>query len=174
MLRLFLKTSTIALVVIFMTAIAANAQPYGDMQGKGHGRKAHKKMAMMKKVKLLEVLDLDEATSDKFLAKYSLWEKKIEEQRDKVRDAYDELESALKNYKDKATISKATENVIAMQNQMVKLMQDSQNDIKTVLSDVQFAKYVLFEHRFRSELKKMIMKRMHKGSKHNNKGRWDD
>jgi Spy/CpxP family protein refolding chaperone len=172
MLKSFLKTGAFALVLILMSAIAINAQPYGDMQGKGHGRKARQKMTAMKKVKLLEILDLDAATSDKFLAKYTLWEKKIEEQREKVMEAYDNLEKSLKNYDNKAAISKATNEVINQQNQMIKLMQESRDDIKTILTDVQFAKYVLFEHKFRSELKRMIMKRMHGGKK--NKGRWDD
>ncbi len=159
MLKLFLRTTVITLVLVFIASAVASAQPYGDRQGKGP--KAREKMSAMKKVKLLEVLDLDEAASNKFLAKYTTWENKIEAHRTKIRDAFIDLEKALKNNEDKNVIKEKTDKVLDLQNQMIQLMQDARNDIKTILNDTQFAKYVLFEHKFTRELKKMIMKHMH-------------
>ncbi len=179
MLKSFLKNSTLALMVILFSATAINAQHYGSMHnggmhGKGYGKKAHKKMAIMKKVKLLEILELDEATSDKFLAKYTAWEKKIEAHREKVRNAYDNLDKVLKNNKDNATIAKASNEVCDLKQKMAVLIRGYQNDIKSILNDVQFAKFVLFDHNFRGELQRMIMKRMHGGKNRNKNGRWKD
>ena len=165
--KLFLKTGFIALVIMFVSALTLSAQPYGDMQGKG--QKAREKMSQIKKVKLLEILDLDEAAADKFLAKYTAWEKKIEAQRDKIQIAFDELQIALKAKKDKSELTKKTNAVISLQDGMMQMMKDMRSDMKNVLDDVQYAKYILFEHNFRKEMGKMLMKRMH-GKKHKNKG----
>ena len=44
--------------------------------------KAKERIEQVKKVKLLEVLELDEKAADKFLAKYTAWENKIKDKRE--------------------------------------------------------------------------------------------
>lgn len=159
MLKFKCRIGIVALVILFVSALTLTAQPYGDMQG--NGRKVKERISQIKKMKLLDILDLDEASADKFLIKYSAWEKKIEAQRDKIQIALDDLQLTLKSSKDKSAITKKTNAVISLQDDMMKLMKDMRADLKNVLDEVQYAKYLLFEHNFRREMGKMLMKRMH-------------
>lgn len=122
---------------------------------------AKERISMLKKVKLLEVLKLDESTSDKVLSKYSSWENKIEEQMSAFDKAEDQLASAVKSGK-KDEIKSLTANFIKERDNIMSMATNRDNDMKTLLNDEQFAKYLIFEKRFRQELGKQIMKRRDK------------
>jgi len=155
MLKSYLKFSA----VIGLCLIVASAGMFAQ-RGKGPGAK--EKIATMKKVKLLEILDLDEKASDAFLAKYTSWENKIEESRMELDKSMDELEKSLKSGDSKEAITEKTEAVRKKQKEFADMLFNAQTDIKSILGETNFAKYVLFEHKFREELQKQIMKRMGK------------
>jgi hypothetical protein len=161
MLKSIRKIILPTLILALILALPAQAQ-WGEGPGKGpgNGPKSKEKISMIKKMKMLEVLDLDEKTSDKFLAKYSVWEDKIQEKMETIGLAADELENSIRANHSKDEITKRTAKLQQEQRDFSNLLFQAQEDIKTILNEVQFAKYVLFEHKFKSELQKMIMKRM--------------
>lgn len=141
-------------VVILLIATQIIAQP----------RKAKERISTIKKIKLLEILNLDEQSSDKFLAKYSNWENKIEEQMKKFDDAEEKLTASVKSGKS-TDLQSLTSNFIKERDKILEIAKERDNDLKTHLTDEQFAKYLIFEKRFRRELGEKIMKRRGKRDK---------
>ena len=156
--KLYLKIGMYALIIMLISAFTLSAQPFGNSQGRG--RQVWEKMSQMKKMKMLEILDLDEASANKFLAKYTVWEKKIEDQRQKIQDAFLDLKQSLNSVDKVSIIEKKTETVVSLQDGMLEMLKNMRNDMKNVLDDVQYAKYILFEHNFKRKMGQMIMKHM--------------
>ncbi len=164
--KLYHKTGMYALIIMLISAFTLSAQPIGNMHGQGkRGRNVWEKMSQIKKMKLLKILKLDEASSDKFLAKYTAWENKIENQRQKIQDAFIDLNQAMKSENNVNDIVKKTEIATSLQDGMMKLMIEMRNDMKNVLNDVQYAKFITFEHNFKMEMGTMLMKRSKKNNR---------
>ena len=147
----------IGILILLISTSSIFAQ-WGE--GPGKGPKAKEKISMIKKMKLLEILDLDEKTSEKFLAKYTTWENKIQDKMAIVNNSIDDLEKSVQASDSKEVIVQKTTKVQQEQRDFSNLLFQSQEDIKTMLNEIQFAKFVIFEHKFKEELQKMIMKRM--------------
>lgn len=121
-------------------------------------KRAKERISTLKKVKLLEVLDLDESTSEKVLLKYNAWENKIEDQMEKIDEVEEELVKAIKkgNKEDIKNISSKFEKE---RDKIVQIAMERDKDMKSILTDEQYAKYLIFEKRFRRELGEQLMKR---------------
>lgn len=121
--------------------------------------RAKERIAEFKKMKLLEVLELDEKTSEKFLAKYTSNEKILREKQEKLDEAILDLEYLIRKKAGKDEISKLTQKVMDLQRDFLNTMLEQQKDLKTILNDEQFARYVVFEARFRERLQQAIIER---------------
>ncbi len=157
MLKSFLKSViilTIALSVIYSYAFTQPPNP-----------RAKERVMQLKKIKLLEILELDEKTSEKFLAKYTSWEKKIVEKRDQIDLSIEDLEKTIRRDAPKDELIAKSSKAVSAQKEMESLLFQAQEDLKAMLNETQFAKLIVFEHRFRGELQKVIMERMRKQGK---------
>lgn len=121
--------------------------------------RAKERITEFKKMKLLDLLDFDEQTSNKFLSKYSSAEKLIGEKRDKLQEAILDLEYLIRKKAKKEDIQKQSQIVMDAQRDLVNTMFEQQMEIKSILSDEQFAKYLIFENRFRKEIQKFLFRR---------------
>jgi transposase len=151
MLKSHHKTSAITIITVVFLAFGAilQAQP---------AHKAKERVDQMKKIKLLEILELDDATTDKFLAKYSTYEKKIDEKRRELDELSDEIKLELrKNSSDK--LKELTKKFLQLQNEMFDLIQAKINDMKSILSEKEYAKFLIFENDFPKELQKILFKK---------------
>lgn len=152
----FLKTfitTTVALTLLLTSALIS--QPPDN--------KAKERVKQIKKIKLLEILELDEPSSEKFLAKYTVWEKKIEDKMVNLDNAIEDLHSSLRKNDSKDVITNLTNKATLAQKDMMNILFDAQNDFKSILNETQFAKLVVFEHKFKDEMQKIIMDRMRNG-----------
>lgn len=121
--------------------------------------RAKERIADFKKMKLLKILDLDEKTSEKFLVKYNSAEQAIREKQDKLDEAILSLENLIRRKSTKSEISQQTQKVLDLQKELVDTMFEQQKELKSLLSEEQFARYVIFENRFRERLHKAIVNR---------------
>lgn len=158
---MFPVNSKKCLLLVFFAFIASTAfaQP---------AFRAKERIAEFLKMKLLEFLDLDEETSNKFLPKYSQSEKIIGEKHQKLQDAVLDLEYLLRKKAKKEDIQKQTQAVMEAQQDLTNAMFEQQKEIKSVLNDEQFAKFLVFINRFREEIQKFLIKRA-KGKAFQNK-----
>jgi len=121
--------------------------------------RAKERLKEFKKMRLLEILDLDENTSTKFIAKYNTAEKAIQEKHKEVEDALLDLEYLVRKKAGKDEIAKQSQKLMDAQKALVNTMFEQQKEIKSVLSEEQFAKYLIFENRFRERLQQAIIER---------------
>lgn len=145
MLKSYLKI----LFLILFSYVTIFAQPPGREEAK-------KRIQMMKKMKLLEILDLNEQEADKFLIKYNAWEDKLENQDKLLEQITNDLEDAIKDGKETKTINSLTAKYIEEKIKFQKMVIDKFSDLKSILSDENYGKLIIFEERFYKELGKMM------------------
>lgn len=114
-------------------------------------QRARERVQTLKKVKLVEILNLNESEADKFLAKYSGYENKVMEKHQAIQNAMRELNQSLKG--DKSGLRQKSDNVLKLQEEMQALQLEKERAMRSSLNDEQFAKYLLFERNFARELK---------------------
>ena len=148
-----IKTKTIVLLAVLIALSTVNTFAQRNI-------KARERIDQVKKVKLLEILELDEKSADKFLAKYTAWENKIKEKKEATDLISDEIEVAIKKKVDKSEISKLTNKYMDSMNEFHKMMLDRNNDIKSILDEIQFAKYLIFEENFFKDIQKVMFRMM--------------
>jgi hypothetical protein len=113
----------------------------------------------LKKVKLIEILDLSEDKSEKFMIKYNIYQSKIDSKNTEVDNAIQELENVASNKNAKIEIIKLKTNLLQkVQNELVFTIQERDKEIKSILNEVEFAKYLIFERKFANELRKSLLR----------------
>lgn len=143
------KTAIIIFSAILFLSINANSQP---------AEKAMERIEQLKKVKLLDLLNLDEQTSDKFLSKYNAYESKILEKKKALDKANNELRESIKKDAPKDDLSQKTQTVLKLQEELSDAVLEKMKVMKSILDDKKYAIFVVFENTFAQELRKKIMK----------------
>ena len=118
------------------------------------------KFEELEKIKLIEVLQMDEETTLRFFARQSTHKKEQDEIQDKIRTDTDNLEATIKSEKSTSTdeIKSKINEINNLQLQLEKNRVDFINSLSDILSYKQIAQLIIFEKRFRNEVRKMIMK----------------
>ncbi|MCS6809485.1 MAG: hypothetical protein RML40_11815 [Bacteroidota bacterium] len=119
--------------------------------------KAKKQIEQLKKLKLIEALNLDDATAEKFFVRYNAEQKKVEDARKALEDAINDLE--------KAKSSGNTEKIKQLTQIMLdrhKNLQDANNEflrsVREVLNEKQYADFLVFESKFQKQLAEILSK----------------
>jgi len=154
------KIFLIALLFVFAFASLVNAQ--------GKAIKTKERIDMIKKMKLIDILELDDDKAEKFLLKYNSYDKKIEENRKKIRTTTNELESAITKNNSNEIVAK-TNDLLKLQEELNKLTLEKLRGMKSVLSDVEYAKFVNFENKFVRKLVDTFIDEKVKRHSHNNR-----
>lgn len=132
--------------------VASVAQPQkADLQ---------EKIMNLRKVKLLEVLELQGNEVEKFFSVFNTYEKRHVELRRSLEDASRDLKRAIDDGASESELRTHTTKVRTRVASMEELVEERFNAIEKVLSPSQYARYVLFETRFRDELQQMLVERM--------------
>ena len=173
---LFLQTaatSGVALVILlgaFLFSALFTAQmtaqtPAGQPQQEGQG-KAKQQINQLKKLKLLEDLDLDEATAEKFLVRYTAEQKKVEDARKALDDAMRDLDKASHSSTQNAEqVKQLTENALKKHSTLQTTTTDMLQGLRSLLSEQQYGKFMVFESKFQEQVRKALLeiKRDNKG-----------
>lgn len=150
----------ISLVLIFLISIPLSAQMNRRM-------KAHEKMEELKKIKLIEILEMDENTSIKFFARRSEHQKKIEGLHKAAKLQIDQLDELIKddNNSNDQALKKSIDEISQIQENMTKERQSFFKSAGEILTPIQMAKLVVFEERFRDEVSGLLFKERFKKQK---------
>lgn len=148
----------IPLTLIFLFQSAA----FSQMDGKRFKR-VREKISQLEKIKLIDVLNMDENTTLKFFARRNEYQNKVDSLMDETNDLIDNLDDSIKRggqkddyYKDQ--IGK----YYRMQDAIIKLRRDFTNSLSDLLSEEQIAKYIVFEKKFREDIRNLILKQRFK------------
>jgi hypothetical protein len=157
------------MVLVFamlMTFMLVNAVPSVAQMGMGDGPQGREKMREriedLRKVKLLDVLDLQGDQVEKFFVIYNKHQAKFREVQDKVDNTAKELQGAIGRGASDAELADKTLELRKQIKELERVIESRFDDLKPVLTTKQYAQYVVFEARFRDELQRMIMERMKK------------
>lgn len=148
------------LFMILFTLILLTSIVY-PQQMKEKKMKNREKLEQLEKIKLIESLDMDEETSIRFFARRNESKREIQELEQKTDDIIFELEKSFntmeKNQgeKQKQLISEMLKNRESMEmnrNQFI-------NSLNDILSTEQIAKLIVFEKKFRDEIRNVLFDR---------------
>lgn len=152
------------LLVTAMLALAgvvgvAYAQP-GERGQKRE--KMRQRIEDLRKVKLLDILDLKGDQVERFFAVYNRHQDRFHEQQMKIDAAARDLQGAIGRGASDAELGEKTLALRNLIRDLEKTIESRFDELKPILSTKQYAQYVVFEARFRDELQRMIMDRMKK------------
>ncbi len=141
-------------IISFQSGAELLAQP---------GPKALKRIQQVKKMKMLDELNLDDKVADKFLIKYGAWEDKMNEKKEAIDIARKELDLAVQKKEDKSLLTQKSNKFLEAMADMGKTHLEKNNDMRNVLNEEQYAKFLIFEDRFMHDLQKTMFRMMKKG-----------
>jgi Spy/CpxP family protein refolding chaperone len=155
---------TIALSFVFTAAVLP--QDFGQEEGSHKRRAPMKKIEELEKIKLLDVLNLDEAASAKLFTRRNQDRTKIWDLEDKINNTLQNIESEIKKGKDKdvSKIQKLNEDYCNLSMDVEKEKLSFLRSLSDILTPEQIGKYIVFERKFREEIRNLLMKER---SKHN-------
>jgi|GEM_PF-1387669 len=121
------------------------------------------RLERFKKMRLIEVLKLNEEESVRFFAKQSAHEDKIRELMKSRNEALDGIQDNVRDSTDGKQMQKLADNVIDLDQKIFAERQRYQNELRSSLTPEQFGKFLVFErnfeHHMREAVEDMIQKR---------------
>ena len=118
------------------------------------------KINQLEKIKLIETLEMDEETTLRFFSRRSVHQNKVDEliaQTDEIITQMEDIFKAGKVYTE-AELKSLIEEANSIHNQIVQSKSDFINSLDDILTTEQIAKLIIFERRFKEELKRAMFK----------------
>lgn len=115
------------------------------------------KINQLKKIKLIDILRLDENNVDKFFARYGEQDRKVEEQRFQLKNSINQLEQAIHNNVGEKETQQLIQNIHNKDIALVNATIEKQKALKSLLDDQQYAKLIVFEYQFMTKLQKALI-----------------
>ncbi|GBD06099.1 hypothetical protein HRbin20_01701 [bacterium HR20] len=145
-----------SLTVAMFAATMLVAQPPAQQPPRA---KPAERLAQFKKLKLIETLDLDEKTAEKFFVRYNEGQKKIDQARHDLRTAIGELEAAIRANVSDAELTAKTQAATKALQQLSSATLERLESVRSLLNPQQYAKLVVFEVRFIEGLQRAMLER---------------
>ncbi len=154
------KIITVLAAVLFIPLISYGQRMHHDERG------AFKKIEELENIKLINVLGMDETTTLKFFARRT----RFREQQGKLYDAANDLLNKLDTtVKSGGKNDKELKNYLGqywqIQNKILKQREEFFNSLSDILSVKQISELLVFEKRFRDEIRKMFFQERFKRRK---------
>lgn len=121
---------------------------------------AREKIKQLEKIKLIESLNMNEDTSIRFFARRNKFLTKIDSLNDEASIILDRLQLDFKSARviSSDEYQKKIDKYLSLQNQIVKTRNDFIHSLNDILSEEQIAKMLVFEKKFREDVKKILLK----------------
>ena len=122
--------------------------------------KAREKIELLKKMRLIDILDMDEPSAEKFFTRYNQLQRKIEDAKIDLQDAVSELERFVRAKTGKTgDYYRKVDVILEKQNALNAAVTDKIRAMRSLLTEEQYAKFIVFENNFASQLQKMLLER---------------
>lgn len=143
------KINIILVLIVFMSgSFNLNAQR--------NAPKAKERMEIAKKMRLLEVLNLKDEEADKFLVKYTSFEKNIREKNDYFMEANEDLIEYMDNNPNGKELNEKVNTVVNAHRDFNRAVESKFSDMKSVLSEQNYARFVAFELKFMKRIRRIM------------------
>ncbi len=155
--------------VLFLTVsliIISSMQSFSQMHDKPP-QHMRDKLMQLEKIKLIEVLDMDEETTLRFFSRRNEHQTKIDKLAERADEIITHMEVIFKAAKvyTEAELKSLIEEANTIHTEIVQTKSDFVNSLDDILTTEQIAKLIIFERRFKDELKRA----MFKGRKYRNR-----
>lgn len=157
-----MKFISIVVFVIIITTSLLEAQPkHKRMFGPPD------KIRELEKIKLIEILDMDEETTLKFFARRNEHLNKMEELNKSCDNQLELIEEKINDSENEndPEFTKLINDYLAEQDRFNNARKEFVNSVKDILTPKQLAKLVVFERRFKEEIRNIIYKEKKRGMK---------
>ncbi len=118
------------------------------------------KMEELKKIKLLEILQMDEETSIKFFTRRAEHIRKVEGLNQASKEKINQIEEMLKNTNDinNPILKKTIDEYLQLQENVMRERQNFFKSSEEILTIEQMGKLVVFEEKFRNEVSGLLFR----------------
>lgn len=142
-------------VTMLIITIPMLAQPDKLPRGK---KDFGKRFEELEKIKLLEKLNLDEETAIKFFTRRNSSHNKIKELLFEKEQIIEQMESSLEEA-DKVRYKKLINNLINNEEKIYLEKKKFINSLKNILTEEQILQVIIFEERFRRDVRDLLLER---------------
>ena len=140
----------IVVVVVLMVFVSLNVAANNER---------YKKIQTFKKMRIIEILEMDENVSEKFFVKYNTYEKKISDLRKQLLDIGKTMSDDLDEGKNNVGELKEQE-IFKIFDELSTVQKEKLRVAKSILSPLQYSKLIVFELRFMEEIQEILSKRL--------------
>ncbi len=145
-------------ILILTVLLSINSSTAQNFEKKE--RKRMNRIDQLERVKLIETLNLTEEQSIRFFARRNEHRKEIESIEKKIDDQLQELESLLNSSENKeSSLKKLNEEILANREKIEAKRKQFIYSLNDILTTEQISKLLLFERRFKEQIKDLILKR---------------
>lgn len=143
--KLIMKNLICSLLFFVILPIVAFSQPM----------KMHERMLTIKKVKLLEYLELDSDKSDKILILVTKYENDLRDMNESIKKLSEKLNDDLNNLSEN-DLKKRNDELFNKLEKISAIQKSKLSEARDILNEKEFAKFQIFELKFAHELRKYL------------------
>ena len=136
--------------ILMLASLALGQEPM-PMRGPGAQR-----LEQYKKLRMMEVLKLDETTSLKFFARYNRFQEDLRSLNEKKNGYIDELQSLRRQDASDAEYQRVLEKLRALGKPAIEIRENFLDEISSILTPKQVAEYVVFERNFVQNVREIM------------------
>ena len=159
-----MKNLIFFIVVLVLLVTITHAQRRLQKGGKHRG---YEKIEQLEKIKLIEILKMDEETTLRFFSRRAEHQEEHRSLNEKKFELINELENYLTGKEalpEGETYKSTKEKIFTLERKLLDSRFDFVNSLKDMLSDEQIAKLVVFGYKFKQEIRDLILKRRDDGA----------
>jgi len=150
-----MKKMFLPVIIVFILFSSGYSQ---QRMRQGQDQRPLQRIEQWERLKLIDALSLNEETAIRFFARRHENQKKMKEILDQRDDAIRELEDGIRNgNQNDATFKDKLNALLLLENNISKERENFLRSLSDLLSPMQIAKLVVFETRFRKEVRESLM-----------------
>lgn len=150
----------IAYIVAFLFCVLCTT-PNVNAQHKGMDKLRHR-IEDLRKVKLLDLLNLQGDQVEKFFSAYNRLQNGVISAKEGMSEAARELHQTTTSNTSEADLKAKSDALLMKMQEFERAINARHSEVRPLLSPLQYAKYLAFEARFQEELQRMILQRARK------------
>ena len=147
--------------VLFFGAMSLTVPTLAQETQPAQQGRAFERVEQFKKIRLMEVLDLDEQSSIKFFARYDKYEQQLRDLRQKQVQTFAQIQTLRKAKAADTEYTKVVNDLLALDTQFEDVKTKYVGELKEVLTSKQLAEYLAFEYRFQQNLRDLARELQH-------------
>ncbi len=147
--------------MILVVLIVMSLTLYSQSDDKKKSTRHSKKYEQLEKIKLLEILNLDEESSIKFFVRRNQSREKIHQLINDLNTVYSELETLLETEKESKSkyYDLLIEKALSIDKKIIEEKYYSLKSLSDILTKEQIAKVILFDRNFKKDVRNLLLER---------------